>query len=280
MAGTSDGVSTRVAGEGWLVFHQPNPGATMRLFCFPFAGGGAATFRPWVRDLDERVELVAIEPPGRQTRLDEAPIRELSAFIAQLVPVLMPFLDKPFAVYGHCMGALTLFETVRTLIRQHGRPPLHVFVSGARPPDQLHGPGEFELKLLERLLALPAFRVFEPLHRQADEVLAEVIRAFEVLASESFLTDADLRDLILPVVRADFEMSATYRYAPDDPWDVPITCLTGRQDGYVSAQSATGWGRFTRRRFQLFTVDSEHFLVVDDGQFIVEVLNRELTNPI
>ena len=277
---TSDGSTVRVAGDGWLIFHHPNPGATIRLFCFPFAGGGAATFRPWTQYLDPRIELVAIEPPGRQTRLDESPIRKVATFVQRLVPALLPFLDKPFAVYGHCLGALTLFETVRTVIREHRLAPMHVFVSGARPPDELHRHQDFETKLLEKLLTAPGYSVFEPVYRQPDEVLAEAILQFNVLATESLLSDPELRRLILPVIRAEFEMSSKYRYAAEAPWDVPITCLTGIRDAYVSPENARSWSRFTTQRFQLFMVDTEHFLVVDDDQFVIRVLNRELANPV
>jgi acyl transferase domain-containing protein/surfactin synthase thioesterase subunit/acyl carrier protein len=269
-------VAAPTAGGGWLIFHHPNPRATMRLFCFPFAGGGAATFRSWTQRLDPSIELVAIEPPGRQTRIEEAPIRELATFVEQLVDVLRPFLDKPFAVYGHCLGALTLFETVHALISRYGLAPVHVFVSGARTPDELHRPQEFETKLLERLLKLPGYNVFEPIYRQPDDVFAEAILQFNVVATESLLGDAELRRLILPVIRADFEMSSNYRYASREPWDIPITCLTGTHDAYVSPANARAWGRFTRRQLQLFMVETEHFLVVDDNEFVIQVLNREL----
>jgi len=272
--------TARVAGDGWLIFHRPNADATTRLFCFPFAGGGAGTFRPWTQHLDPRIELVAIEPPGRQTRIDEPPIRDVPAFVRGLVPVLRPFLDKPFAVYGHCLGALTLFETVRTLIRAHRIAPVHAFVSGARPPDELHRHQDFETKLLERLLTLPGYSVFEPVHRQPDEVFAEAILQFNIVATESFLNDPELRRLVLPVTRADFEMGSKYRYEAEAPWDVPITCLTGIRDVYVSPENARSWSRFTKRRFQLFMVDTEHFLVVDDDQFVIRVLNRELAGPV
>ena len=276
----ASGPAPRTDGEGWLILHRPEPAAAMRLFCFPFAGGGAATFRPWVQHLDPRVELVAIEPPGRQTRIDEPPIRDLGTFVQQLVPRLLPYLDKPFAVYGHCLGALTLFETVRTLIRAHGLAPTHVFVSGARPPDELHRQQDFETTLLEKLLKLPGYSLFAPIHQQPDEVFAAAMLEFNVIATEDLLDTPELRRLIMPVIRAEFEMSSKYRYVPEDPWDVAITCLTGTRDLYVSAVNARGWSRFTKRRFQLLLVDTEHFLVVDEDELVLRVLNRELAHPL
>jgi surfactin synthase thioesterase subunit/acyl transferase domain-containing protein len=272
--------AARIDGNGWLMVHRANPEASMRLFGFPFAGGGAATFRKWTEHLDPGIELVAIEPPGRQTRISEAPIREIGEFLRQLVPELLPFLDKPFAVYGHCLGALTLFETVCTLIGEHGIAPVHVFVSGARAPDQLHRHQEFETDLMERLLKLPGYNLFEPIYQQPDDVFSEAILQFNVLATESLVQDPELRPLILPAIRAEFEMSSNYRYMPGAPWDVPITCLTGIHDTYVSADNARAWSRFTSKQFQLFMRESEHFIVVDDDQFLLRVINHELKSPL
>ncbi len=269
-----------VAGNRWLIVHRPNPEAKVKLLAFPFAGGGAATFRSWAARLDPGVELVAIEPPGRQTRIDETPIREMESLLRQLVPELLPILDRPFAVYGHCLGALTLFETVRRLLGEHGIAPIHVFVSGARPPDELQRHQDFEVDLIDRLLKLPGYNLFEPIHRQPDDVFAEAIRRFNVFATESLVQDPELRRLILPAIRAEFEMASNYRHDPEPPWDIPITCLTGVQDAYVSAENARSWSRFTKRRFQLFTLESEHFIVVDNDRFLLEVINRELTSPI
>ena len=277
---TGEAPAARVAGNRWLVIHRSNPAARIRLLAFPFAGGGAATFRSWAGRLDPGIELVAIEPPGRQTRIDEPPIREIGSLLRELVPELLPFLDKPFGVYGHCLGALTLFETVRRLLGAHCIAPVHIFVSGARPPDELQRHQDFEADLTDRLLKLPGYNLFEPIHRQPDEVFAEAIRRFNVFATESLVQEPELRRLILPAIRAEFEMASNYRHDPEPPWDIPITCLTGVHDAYVSAENARSWSRFTKKRFQLFTLESEHFIVVDDDRFLLEVINRELTNPI
>lgn len=101
-----------------------------------------------------------------------------------------------------------------------------------------------------------------------------------MLATESLVRDLELCRLILPAIRAEFEMASNYRYTPEPPWDIPITCLTGVHDTYVSAENARSWGRFTNKRFQLYTLDSEHFIVVDDDRFLIRVINRELTSPL
>ena len=200
----------------------------------------------------------------------------MDTFQSELLRRLEPFLDKPFAVYGHCLGALTVYETVRRLRRRHARSPVHVFVSGARPPDQLQRQQAFERNMLAQLLRVPDYDVFKPIYRQSDDVFADVILQFNIPATRDLLNDAELRRLLLPVIRSEFEMASRYRYVADTPWNFPVTCFHGVGDPYASEENARAWGRFTNSRFQLFVLEAEHFLVVDEDRFVIDVINREL----
>lgn len=268
--------ASKVEGQGWLVFPRPNPSARMRLFCFPYAGGNAATYRPWAEALDADVELVAVDPPGRANRIHEAPIDDLEGFLAALVPAMSPFLDKPAAFFGHCLGGLTAFETGRRLQQQGPVDLRHLFISGARSPRRLNRFGRFEEDLLARLLERPEFDAFLALYDQAEDVVAEMIRHFNIGLTKDFLASAELRTLLMPAIRAEFRMGARYRFTPEPPWETAITCFTGLDDPYVTREDALGWSEHTRRLFRLHLRAGAHFLVVDDRDFIVETINREL----
>jgi surfactin synthase thioesterase subunit len=118
------------------------------------------------------------------------------------------------------------------------------------------------------------YTVFEPVYRQPDAVFAEAMRAFRVPDTEKLLASADLRQLMLPTIRAEFEMGEKYSYRWTPPWDVPITCVSGINDPYVTVDNARGWSRFTQRRFRLHTITSEHFAIVEDDHFVLDVVNR------
>lgn len=268
--------TSEIAGDGWLVFPKPAPEAMVRLFCFPFAGGGAAIYRPWAEAVDSRIEIVAIEPPGRASRIHEPPVNSLSAFLGSMVPALLPYLDKPFAFFGHCLGGLTLFEITRALLYRHELQPSHLFVSGARAPHRLLQTGSFEENLLADLLKLDKFDPFLLLHEQPDDVFADIIRHFNIGATEEFLADPELRQLMLPAIRAEFAMTFHYEFHPEAPWDVPITCFSGIDDVYVTREDALAWGQYTNRAFRLYMRDGAHVIVVDDASFILETIDREL----
>jgi surfactin synthase thioesterase subunit/NAD(P)-dependent dehydrogenase (short-subunit alcohol dehydrogenase family)/acyl carrier protein len=268
--------TSRVEGDGWLVFPRPNPLAKVRLFCFPYAGGNAAVYRPWVESLRPDIELVAVDPPGRAARVHERPIDDFDRFFDALLPVMARYADKPMAFYGHCLGGITLYEAARRLLRQRGFDLRHVFVSSSRAPRRLLRVGRFEEDLLARLLTLPRYDPFIAAHEQTDEVFAELIRRFNIGASEEFLANDELKRLLMPAIRAEFRMASRYRFRPDAAWNAPITCFVGAEDPYVTRDDALAWSEHTRTDFRLHLRDGDHFLVVDDCEFIVDMINREL----
>jgi acyl transferase domain-containing protein/surfactin synthase thioesterase subunit/acyl carrier protein len=270
----------RNASRSWFVIADARPFPRARLFCFPFAGGGSAVYRDWSAAIDPAVEVVAIEPPGRLGRIEEKPISDIRKFTAALVGEMRPLLDRPFAFFGHCLGGLTMYETARRLIHSTKLRPMHLFVSGARPPDSIGDQGQFEQRLLEDLLRLVEFRMSRPVHAQPDEVFAEIIRHFNIPATDELLKDAKLRKLMLPTIRAEFRMASNYKFMRERPWEVPITCFAARGDSYVTRSHALGWGRFTNSRLQIHIRQGAHFAVIEDAGFIHDVINRELTSQL
>jgi acyl transferase domain-containing protein/surfactin synthase thioesterase subunit/acyl carrier protein len=264
------------AGKGWLVFVKPRPEASCRLFCFPFAGGGSAIYRDWGDALDPDIEVVAIEPPGRLSRISEKPINDMDVFVSELLPELRGWLDKPFAFLGHCLGGLTLFEVCRALINQTEVKPAHLFVSAARPPHKLVMYGDFERLLMEDLLVRHEFEVGLPVYTQPETVFADAIRHFNIPATDRLLEEGTLRGLMLPTIRAEFEMAFNYRYVAEPAWPVPITCFAGLGDTYAGPTEMLDWIRFTTSTFKVYQRDGEHFLLVDDKEFLQAVVGHEL----
>lgn len=271
---------------GWLVSLNARTGEAkapaqfrFRLFCFPYAGGGSATFQTWGPDLDPAIELIALEPPGRLARVHEAPINNMREYIDGVMQALQGHLDLPFAFFGHCLGSLTLYEVTRRLINEQGARPLHLFCSGARPPDRIGFIGPFERSLARHLNTIPGYQKNVPPYHQSDAVFAEVIRHFDMAAMEQMLNDAELSRLMLPVVRAEFEMAATYRFRQEKPWNLPITCFVAKGDPYVSRQDILSWGRFTNNRMQVFMREGTHYSIHEDAAFFQRAISRELMAP-
>lgn len=142
----------------WLARFKEKPDALLTLICFPYAGGTAASFRLWQDSLPGSIQLSAVQLPGRSERLLEPPFRQLPEMVQALGPALLPFLNKPFAFFGHSMGALIILELTRWLRLTENPMPVHLFVSGCRAPHLRNdGPPSHDLpqrEFIERLRQL------------------------------------------------------------------------------------------------------------------------------
>lgn len=242
-------------GFEWFLREPPRSEARLRLFCFPYAGGGASVYRNWARQIPSTVEVIPVELPGRGKRLTEPPIRKMPALIEALTPVITPLLDMKFAFFGHSMGAIIAFELARELRRRHGPQPEKIFVSG-RQASQIPDRDPITYNLPE------------------DEFRAELLRLngtpIEVLEH------AELMDLLLPLLRADFELIQTYQYCDDTPLHCPIAVYGGLEDNYVPREVLLPWKQQTDAPFSLHMLPGDHFFLHSASHILLELLRQEL----
>lgn len=239
----------------WVSRPNPNPHAKLRLFCFPYGGGGAASFRRWPGSLPPFVEVCPIELPGRGGRLLEPPFTRLKPLLQELSCVLLPYLDQPFAFFGHSMGGLVSFELTRLLRREYGLMPLHLFVSGRRAP-QLPDPDP-------------------PIHALPESEFLQELRRYNG-TPESVLENAELMELFLPVLRADFSVIETYIYQPESPLNCSITAFGGWQDGTVGFDALAAWREQTSSTFCQKMFPGDHFFLHSAHSTLLESISEQL----
>lgn len=237
VAETREGFSPREA-QRWLVRYRRHPLPRLRMFCFPYAGGGASIFRPWLDWLPDDVELCAIQLPGREWRLQEPPVPTLLPLVQSLLAAINFDLFQPFVFFGYSMGALLGFELARQ-IRRSGLPdPIHLFVAAYRAP---------QLPLRD-----------PPRHSLPDsEFLAELRRLSGT--PDQVFTQPELLSLLLPTLRADFAVSETYRYKAEPPLDCSISAYGGIDDTSVEKDDLIAWRHQSRREFTLQLFPGNHF---------------------
>jgi medium-chain acyl-[acyl-carrier-protein] hydrolase len=226
----------------------------LRLFCFPHAGAAASTYRPWFQEL-KHLDVLAVQPPGRESRLAERPFEACAPYVAALLPAMLPLLDRPFAFYGHSLGALIAFELTRAL-RAAGAPsPSHLFVSGRRAP---HRPGQNK-----------------GMHAMSDADLLAELRFYGGTPPE-LLDNAELMGLMLPISRADFAIHETYTFVPSEPLDVPISALGGLGDEEVPREAIDAWRELTTGPFSLRMLPGGHFFVQEQRAAIHRAVLTDL----
>ena len=249
-------IITKPTSSSWIDYLKPNPRANVRLFCFPYAGGGASIFRTWANDVPTGVEVCPVQLPGRESRLIEQPFTRLSSLVQALAQAISPYLDVPFAFFGHSMGALISFELARELRRQNRPGPFHLFVSGHRAPE------------------LPPRR--RPIHQLADAAFKAELDGLLGTPKE-VLQNAELMDLFLPLLRADFAVCETYHYSPETPLNCSISAFGGLQDKEVSYQDLEKWQDQTYRSFTLRKLPGNHFFVHSARELLLQGVFKDLT---
>jgi medium-chain acyl-[acyl-carrier-protein] hydrolase len=243
--------------DAWVSCPSPNPQAQLRLFCFPYAGGGASIFHAWGANLPQEIEVCPIQLPGRENRLREPPYSWLPRLVQKLVGVLSPYLEGPFAFFGHSMGALISFELARQLRRQGLRGPLHLLVSAHCGP--------------RRPYPLP------PLSQIPTPALIEQLRCLGGTPDE-LLNDAQMIQFLLPVLRADFAICETYTYTDDAPLDCAISAFGGLQDRHVRGEDLAAWREQTNGPFALRMFPGGHFFLHNAREPLVRAIGESLMN--
>lgn len=248
-------MSSSVSDTPWLVCPKPNPRASLRLFCFPYAGGTAAIYRQWQSNLPPAVEVCPVQLTGRGKRMQEMPFTNMFQLVEATAEALRPFMDKPFAFFGHSMGGLISFELARHLRRTHAPMPARLFVSGRRAPQ------------------IPSEEA--PTHDLPESEFVQAVLNLEGTPAE-VLEHPELRHLMLPLLRADFSVCETYRYTPEPPLDCPISVFGGLQDRDVQRKHLEPWGEHTTRPVVPRMLPGDHFFINTQQPLLLRVLAQEL----
>lgn len=229
--------------------------AKIRLICFPFAGGSASFFHSWQALMPDDVELVAIELPGRASRIREPLINDSNELLNQLEKLDVLNAEKPFAFFGHSMGAYIAFELSRRL-RQSNKPqPVHLFLSGRQAP---HIKNE-----KKKIHALP------------EKEFIQQIASLNGMP-QAVLDNPELMELVSPILRADCKLLETWPYKEDEKLNVPITAMIGVDDPAATHNRVERWADLSSENFKLHQFPGDHFFINTAKQAVVDKIVDDL----
>lgn len=224
----------------------------MRLYCFPHAGGSASVYGSFAKVVDPRLEVVAIQYPGRGDRLAEAPVAELRELVRRLVDALPSASTVPTGFVGLSFGSLVAWEAARELRRRGELGPSILALGGRAAP---HVP--------------PKGAPFH--HLPQAELVAELVARYG--DPDGLLADPEIADMVLPSLRADVQASAELVYRPEPPLDVPLLVFAGREDR-EAVEALPGWREHTTGTVTELLVEGGHFVFAGDPTVIAAAVSR------
>jgi medium-chain acyl-[acyl-carrier-protein] hydrolase len=239
----------------WFENGMAPPDRPLRLVCFPHAGASAFIFHEWHALIRGSIGVVPMQLPGRGERLREPPLRRLAPLLRAACAALLPLTDRPFALFGHSVGALIAFELARLLEREHGRTPEHLFVSGRGAPDRPSTRGN--------------------IHHLPSEAFVAALKAYNGTL-RGLLDNPEALELFLPILRADLELVETYIYVSGPPLSCPITVFGGEEDDTVRPEDLEAWRWHTTRGCSMHLLPGDHFFVTTAPREVVRVIDEAL----
>lgn len=242
----------------WFIREVPVPVPACRVFCFPYAGGSASVYRGWHTGLPSSAELLAVELPGRGAHFCSPPISSLTRLAARLADVIAPLLDAPAIFFGHSNGALTSYALALELSRRGLPLPQRIVLSAKKPP---HLDGT------------------DPAHDLPTPQFIERLQTLNGTPPE-ILSNPDLLELFLPILRADFAISETYRHVPCAPLPCRAVLLGSEDDGDVSLAQLREWDRYFADEPSMHVIEGGHFFVHSAREAVLRILRRHVQDCI
>lgn len=240
----------------WLVRMKPRSQARRRLLCVPYAGVGPSAFRRWGEALPPDIEVGVVHLPGRESRLREAPFTRIEPLVDAASAALRRYIDLPFAMFGHSMGALVAFELARRFRDEGWGTPSHLFVSGRRAP---HLPPRHPV-----ITHLPDGEFVQEIRRRYNGIPDEVLR------------HPDLLVLLVPGLRADLSVVETYAHRPGPPLGCPIAAFGGLADPEATEAELAGWRQQTTGTLSVQMFPGGHFFLQSAHEELTRIVREEL----
>jgi medium-chain acyl-[acyl-carrier-protein] hydrolase len=247
------GVSSLITNP-WFIRYGRTECPTLRLFCFAYAGGNAGVFATWAKRLPENVELVALQLPGRLSRLREPAYTDMAPLVAALKPAVLPLLDRPYAMFGYSLGSRIAYELTRQLQDSHHVLPGLLVAAASRAP---HLPSRTP-----------------PIHHLPDEVFLAKLASLNGTPRE-VLGNEQLMHFLLPTLKADFRVADTYRPAPTK-LECPLAVLAGLGDAEVNYPELLAWRELTRTFVGIDYFAGDHFFINQCSDQVIGKVSRLL----
>lgn len=232
------------------------PAGDFTCYFLHHAGGSSAGYMPLARAFPPNWRLRAVDLPGRGVASHKPHCRDASEAVELLAPAFRAEVSGPYAVFGHSMGALVGYELVRELDRT-GLPPVWLGVSAMPAPKlaSAHFKERRDLWPPERLIAFMRRLGGTP---------------------EEMLTDPDMADWMVGILRGDLRLVDTYTYTEGPLVTVPMSVYTGAEDELSTPEMIDDWQSYCTRPVRFHSLPGGHFYLFEQAESLARHMAEDI----
>ncbi|WP_275107019.1 thioesterase II family protein [Nocardia arthritidis] len=243
------------SGNLWLRRFTSGAGSDRVVFVLPAAGSGPSAFRKWRQAAPAEVEIVVVHLPGREERIEDVPFTDVDPLADRIAEQILDYGKRPFAIFGHCMGALVGREVAKRIDSPYLR---MLAAAAATPPDMVEADGD-----------------------PSDNDLVETLLKWGE-APVQLLSDPSVRTVLLAPLRTDLSVMATCRkpLSNAEKIGIPVVAFAGSNDDFIPVEKCARWAEWTNSSFELQTISGGHFFPVHQAAKVLtaisEYMDRDL----
>lgn len=241
----------------WYILDKCIEPVKLRLFCLPYAGGGASIYREWQSKMPKGVQVCRIQLPGRENRICDPVIDNTEKLVDQIVNSIYPILDCPFAIFGQSMGGL-IAHRLASCLEKRNKVAEHVYIAAVRPPHREHP---------------------RTIHHLPDNEFIQDLEDRQ-RTSKEITQNYELMELLMPMLRADFKIAETYRINEPEHLSSNLSILVGADDKQLNKDLALEWQEFAGKKFEFRVYQGGHFFVQTHSEPVYKHVKEKLFSHI
>lgn len=241
----------------WFILDESIEPVKLRLFCLPYAGGGASIYRKWQSQMPKGVQVCRIQLPGRENRICDPVIDNTEALVDEIVDSIYPLLDCPFAIFGQSMGGLIAHRLAYSLEKRN-KVAEHVYIAAVRPPHREHP---------------------TTIHHLPDDEFIQDLEDRQ-RTSKEVIENRELMELLMPMLRADFKIAETYRVDEPEWLSSNLSVLVGDGDEQLDKNLALEWKQLAGKGFEFSVFQGGHFFVQTHSDPVLKHVKEKLFSHI
>ena len=236
----------------WIIGSDEINDKEISLLCIPYAGASASLFAKWQSDFEQNILICPILLPFRDSRRKENMPESVSKLAMDFITENAELLTKPYAIFGHCTGAILGYEIARIAKKVYGVEPIFLIVSSSQQPAIV--PEEAKVMC------------------DADDAVIMEYLINENLVEKEILYIPEFIEYYFPILREDFRLYANY-LVTKEKFKCPIIAMYDPNDSKIKEINILGWNQYTEQ-FRKIVVRGGHYAFLNNEKELISSINQ------